>query len=257
MTASGYRKHLARRLQPAFEGRHERRRRDVPCGLRCTSSLFLVATDDDRSERFLPEVQLGLEVAFGSRGQALAQYIEKRYEQRRQRTEHFVDEAGRHAEIDAEALLRAVVDDERLADLFEQAISAAEASSDDRKVRALARAFAAAVCDDTQIEASRVVVSAIRELDVPHTRVLALLKARGAVHDGQSVPMVALVSAIHSDHPAVIQPLLATLERLGLIRDTAFDNLGLAMSAQTGYDTSPEYRLTSFGEMVRGCPDRC
>jgi hypothetical protein len=81
---------------------------------------------------------------------------------------------------DLELLRRRIQEDERLADLFLAMLEVAARTSLDAKRRLAGRAVGSAVLDNAVVDESELVVTALRDLDIPHFTALERLRRRKA-----------------------------------------------------------------------------
>jgi hypothetical protein len=111
-------------------------------------------------------------------GEPLAQYFVDRRTRRRERVEDFVREASAAAELDPEELLRRIIRDPRLAELFERAVGYAVTSASEKKRKAFAKLLSSGVLaeDDAHIDLTELVLRAVGELETAELRLLEKMR---------------------------------------------------------------------------------
>lgn len=178
-----------------------------------------------------PEVLLALRMV-PKVGDALAQYVIDRGERRRRRAETFVEDASTAAGIDVEELLRRIMDDARLSELFERAIDMAVGSSSRRKREALSKLLSSGVLanDDAEVDLTELLLNAVSQLEVAELKLLETMRkppqdVRGPINIG--TPMnIDLLTALYRGSPRAVQTLVAKLEAAGLIHDVSSGKVG-------------------------------
>lgn len=144
-------------------------------------------------------------------GTVMAQFREDRYEQQKRRAEMLGEAAAEL--LDPESLFEKIAKDERLADMFEDAVAAAVASGSEDKIRLLGRALAsgALATDVAKVDAMQEVLRVAKELESIDIR--ALLHFGGET--STRTPDADLEAGLGCE-PAVARIVVARLERLGL-----------------------------------------
>ena len=144
-------------------------------------------------------------------GTVVAQYRVDRFEQQKRRAEQLGDAASEL--LDPEELFRRIREDERLADMFEEAVAAAVASSSEDKIRLLGRALAAGALatDEAKIDAMQEMIRVASELEAVDIRALIFFGSGSSTRD----PDWDLKDQLQYD-PATARIVVARLERLGL-----------------------------------------
>jgi hypothetical protein len=149
-----------------------------------------VANDAPRSGA-LELANLGLRVAFGSRGEAVAEYLEKRRDDRWRARLARLASAAREAGIDEDTLLDRIEDDDEFQELFETAAETATRSRYDEKIDYLGRVLANAVKgqDGARLDTSWLRIRAVEDLEPFHVQLLWLIDEceREVVASAQSV----------------------------------------------------------------------
>jgi hypothetical protein len=127
----------------------------------------------DRRLNFTPEVDLLK--AFSPKTAALTEYFMTRSQWL---AERFAKSALARSGMEEEDFYRRLTTDDRLAILFAMAIDAAQRSYVKEKTEMLAKAVSSGVIaeDEAQIDEAQVLVSTLRDLEVPHFRALMILQ---------------------------------------------------------------------------------
>ena len=193
-----------------------------------------------------PEVLLALRLVPGV-GNALAQYVIDRGARRAVRAESFVEDASTAADLDPEALLRRIMEDPRLSELFETAVSAAVASASSRKRRALARLMSGGLLarDDAEVDLTELLLNTVSRLEVAEVKLLDVMRKppqdiRGPINPG--TPMnIELLTSLHRGSPRAVEILVPKLEAAGLIKDISAGKVG-----------EQAWIVTAFGQSVHG-----
>ena len=121
-------------------------------------------------------------------------------------------------------------------------IQAALNSLDEQKLAGLGRLFVRNLSDDARIEADTVMGHVLADLDTPHIRILYTWATEQVANEVNAAPLFAwdrAMSQLKLRWPAygsVILPLVATLERLGLLREVT-----------PAAAPDPVWRITDFG----------
>lgn len=177
-------------------------------------------------------------------------------QQRRERVQRFADEAAAAAGAQMEEVIQQAAADARTLEMLARSVEAASRSLDDQKIDLLARIFVSAVRDPARVDEANILIEALRQIEAPHLRVLAVLAEPGphlvpgrATEDGPRTPenMARIptwrVEDILSVDPGLrgaFDALIAKLYALGLVYDEGSGRL----------DYKPLWLLTPFG---RGC----
>lgn len=191
-----------------------------------------------------PEVLLALRLIPGV-GNALAQYVIDRGERRTARVEEFIADASADAALDPEELLRRIMDDPRLSELFENAVGFAVVAASDRKRRAMAKLLATGVLaeDDAEVDFTELLLNAVARLEVAELKLLETMRqppqdVRGHIPIG--TPMnIELLTALYRGSPHAVETLVAKLEGAGLIKDISSGKVG-----------EQSWVISSFGQTV-------
>jgi hypothetical protein len=101
--------------------------------------------------------------------------VRRAWQDKADRMDRFARSAAEDAGTSVEELIEAALADPRLRALLNRTATAAATALDDEKVDILARAFARAVDDPAQVDELLVLTNIVRDLDVPHIRVMSLL----------------------------------------------------------------------------------
>ena len=121
--------------------------------------------------------------------------------------------------------------DPRKLDLLRRALEAAVETAEDAKVDALARVLQEAwvADDDTVVDVAAQVIATLRDLEVVHVRVLAIITAPPAV-SGDKNPGVNRGHILERQPGlgAVVDKVIADCERLGLIYDSSQGTWGMS-----------------------------
>jgi hypothetical protein len=181
--------------------------------------------------------------------------------QRVEQAERALQEASAVAEVDLQELVVQLLGDRRTAALLAAALEGASRSIAEEKIaifgRSIANAFIAQ--EDAIVDTEAFFVEAFSDLEMPHIRVLLLLAAdteRSSAGRALSIDEISRESG-----PKVcpaIRPIIATLERLGLIATwREFSQGDYPPLARSGTRSSsievPRWSVTTFG---RRCIDR-
>ncbi|WP_157744728.1 hypothetical protein [Micromonospora viridifaciens] len=164
------------------------------------------------------------------------------------RVQHFAEVAEEAAKSPIGGLLAEASQRPAKLELLVQAVEGATQSLGDWKIEMLARLFVAGMRDEAKVDEALVLVHAVRQLEVPHLRVLAVLSRQAPSHIGERstgpwvIPerRVWLVGDIAAEDPGVegaFDVLIARLQGLGLVSD---ERVGAV-------DFEPHWTLTAFG----------
>lgn len=136
-----------------------------------------------------------------------------------------IEEASGASALDAEGLIQAINRDERLSDLFNEAVQAAATSSLSEKRKALGRVLAQAVAgDDAAVEEALLLTHSMSHLEPLHVRVIAGMyerAARGGRLYSSPTDTWFLAHRCKLDRE-VVEPLLLQLESWGIVT-SSFD----------------------------------
>lgn len=187
-----------------------------------------------------------LSAAVGSMAEEGVGLLNRLHESRRDRVRRFAETAATAEPLDD--LLSAASADPRKLELLAQALDAVTRSLGDWKVDLLARVFVAGTRDDARIDQAVVLIEVIRQLEVPHLRVLSILSGPGPTRTTETpvshwvIParQVWLVQDILKKDQEIedaFQVLVARLQGLGLVTD---ERVG-------GVDFEPLWQLSPFG----------
>ena len=174
-------------------------------------------------------------------------------QQRRERVQRFADEAETAAGTQMEELIQQAAADARTLEMLARSVEAASRSLDDQKIDLLARIFVNTVHDPAKVDEANILIEALRQIEAPHLRVLAVLAEPGphlvpgrATEDRPRTPEnMARIPAwriedILSADPGLsgaFDALIAKLNALGLVYDEGSGRL----------DYEPLWFLTPFG----------
>lgn len=100
-------------------------------------------------------------------------------QQRRDRIQRFADEAEASSGAPMEQLLVEARADPRTLEMLARSVEAASHSLDDEKIDLLARIFVSAVRDHAKVDEAIILIEALRQLEAPHLRLLAVLSEPG------------------------------------------------------------------------------
>jgi hypothetical protein len=136
--------------------------------------------DPPTSRHIRPELLLWFGMVFPERSQVLRGYYQDVDDRRRRRAGEFEEELLTAAGGSPDELLERILKDERAGELFERAVQEALLAADERRRRALARAVAAGLGDDTAaVDEAPLLVRAIAMLESAHVRAAACVAAAG------------------------------------------------------------------------------
>jgi hypothetical protein len=114
-------------------------------------------------------------------GPPLAQYFEERYERQLKRVTDVIESACDTSGVEPANLIEALSENERAADLLNQALTGAVDSSLRAKRRALGRVLAQVVeGDETTIDDSGLAIAALRNLESMHVAIMSRFFLHGA-----------------------------------------------------------------------------
>lgn len=118
----------------------------------------------------------------------------------------------------AEVLERLVASDELLA-VFARVVDASRYAVSDEKIAMLGRCFGKMAADKALVDPELIWVDVFEQIDRPHLKVISVLENE-RTHETHDVSMTASQLGAHSGLNASVQPILGTLERLGVLRST-------------------------------------
>ena len=101
------------------------------------------------------------------------------FAQRKENLVTVTEDAAEHAGMDGADLVAWIKADDRHAGFLAEGLEAAWSTLDRHKVRALSYVLADGFQDDARLDVDQLVVKALRELEVPHVRVLNLMATAG------------------------------------------------------------------------------
>lgn len=185
-------------------------------------------------------------------GQPLAQALAELLplvirEAREDRLRDFVEEVV--SAIPPEQLLRRVQEDRRVADLFTDAARTAMETDLERKRRALARVLKQGFfrSDDAEIDAERMYLQAIAPLEVPHLRILDIMRQPPPLPGGETIAVGTSLTEelLHGFYPQagqLLKALMTQLESWGLVLDD--------QPASTRAPSNAKWTVTLLGQNV-------
>jgi hypothetical protein len=187
-------------------------------------------------------------------GDALAQYVTDRHQRRLERAGEVVTTAAKALELDPAVLIERIIEDERLADLLNDAIQAAARSGLEAKRRALGKVLAQAVAgDDATVDQSMMLAASLAHVEAVHVRVMAqmfFVNGDRLVSPKQQVRRLAHKSGLHED---VVAAAVLQLQAWGLaeaVVDTTYSRL--AGANLPVWVEEPDFQLTGYGLAVIG-----
>lgn len=225
-------------------------------------------------------VRLGLKVGFAKRGEYLVEFLDDRKRARHERRLGQLGESAEAAGLDPENLIDRVENNDLAQELLEDIFAVAQESRSEIKLKYLGRCLAAALAgDDAAIDIGFMKVAAVRDLEAPHIRLLALLEqaAKMSLHVDESTTdnWDALIShiAVHRRRltragkdeegfdKTVFDSVMATLVRTGLVAEspvvdvdvdtTVTENRGVHIDydaeSDVTVDADTTYRVTLLG----------
>ncbi|HST47409.1 hypothetical protein [Jatrophihabitans sp.] len=159
------------------------------------------------------------------------------------------------AGIDPEALFDRLTGDPKRLLLLRDALQSAAATSMQSKARAFGRAIAngALTADDAKIDNEALVVRALADLESPHVQVLARIQGgtaripRPGEQRELSEKSLALERLDAHGQAALLQPLLQTLLRNGLVRQVALGESWGEEPNDEDADRTNTWAVTNFG----------
>ncbi|MBM0240580.1 hypothetical protein JNW88_32240 [Micromonospora sp. ATA32] len=98
------------------------------------------------------------------------------------RVERFAENVSEEAQSPLEELLIEAADDPAVLEVLARTVETASRSLDEWKIRLLARIFVSTTRDDAVIDSALILTDAVRQLEAPHVRLLALLASRKPDH---------------------------------------------------------------------------
>lgn len=194
------------------------------------------------ADHLLPEVRLALRLLSPSRADAIISYLDDRSERKRARLEKFADSAEIASGRSFEELLDSSSHSERHSDLAEEILGEASSTSQVWKMQALGRALASGLLadDDAALDEVQMLLSALKDLESPHVRVLLRLFTDGDRYRGVADFEIA---AMFPNGVSLSYPLLKTLERHGLAGPLADDQI-------KGPDDAQVWAIWDFGILM-------
>jgi hypothetical protein len=203
--------------------------------------------DDDGS--YLPELRLVLRLLSESRGQAIMDYVAARRPRQEARLDQFADEAEAASGLTFEALLQRSIEDDSRSDLTQEVLEQASRTVAEVKMRALGRALALGLLadDDAAVDEVNLMLTALRDLEVPHIRVLHRLYSEGTRYEG--IVDYELASMFRNG-TQVLYPILKTLERHGLAGDLSGTPMNRPVSEFADPDRARVWAIWDFGILL-------
>jgi hypothetical protein len=101
------------------------------------------------------------------------------WRQRRDRMQRFADEAEASSCTRMEELLQEAAADPRTLEMLARSVEAAARSLDEQKIDLLARIFVSGVRDSAKVDEAIILIEALRQLEMPHLRLLTVLAKPG------------------------------------------------------------------------------
>ncbi len=185
---------------------------------------------------------IGESTAFGALvGSAIEEAFSQFYRNRAKRVARFAETAAREAGCTIDELLADAAAYPEKLELLVQTAEAASRALADEKVDLLARIIAQGIRDNAKVDETLIIADAVRTLEMPHLRLLALLAQRPKVTPDGIVPcrwdMTEVVKEL-PDFGAALNGVAAKLESLALSHLTVVD---------PGTGRAAWLQLTSFG----------
>src|SRR6266567_528387 len=115
----------------------------------------------------------------GSLTEEAANAVGLLWEQRRERIQRFAGEAEKTSGTGMDQLLVEATADPRALEMLARSVEAAARSLDDEKIDLLARIFVSGVRDSAKVNEAVILIEALRQLEVPHLRLLTVLSNPG------------------------------------------------------------------------------
>lgn len=211
-------------------------------------------TDENRRRAIEPSKALAplLSAAAALSGQPLAQALAELLplvvrKARQERLRDFVQEVIQ--ELPPEELLARVQREPRIADLFTDAARTAMETDLEQKRRALAKVLKLGFfrSDDAEIDEERMFLRAIAPLEVPHLRILDILRQPPPMPDGGRIAVGTALSEelLHGFYPQAgqhLRALMTQLESWGLVVDD--------QPASTRQPSNSRWVVTLLGQQV-------
>lgn len=200
-----------------------------------------------------PEALLALRV-IPKFGDALAQYAIDRHQRRLERAGEVVTTAAETLKLDPAVMIERIIEDDRLADLLNDAIQAAARSGLEAKRRAFGKVLAQAIAgDDADVDEAIMLAASLTHLEAVHVRVMGRLARRwrhGPRSMGASRSDLSYVTGLDQD---ISETVVLQLQAWGLATSDIdvrqlLDRSGL--DTRRRYDYEPRIALTSHGLRV-------
>lgn len=184
--------------------------------------------------------------------QALINYLGLRFERARHKAARVLVDAAAHNEVSEDELIDVAARSQQKTELVADVVNAAARATSEQKLDALASALARGIAgDDYAAARERLIVAALAELEPVHLAVMACLRSQPPTYLSQQEWREAmrnrpdgaygwLSTEVVKELPeaaSVIEVILATLQRHGLIVDTAIGTIGY----------KARYAVTDFG----------
>lgn len=177
-------------------------------------------------------------------GPFIEAYRRETWEREAERFRALVEEATTRAQITPEDFLERVTREPHLHDAFTDAVQGALSTTDERKIRALARLLADGIhADDAQVDIVRIVIRELSRLEVPHLRVLEIMRNPPErenelrISPGTSLGASNLIE-FYPGATQVMDALLTHLETAGLILNVD-ENAGIRTEARGRFVLTP------------------
>ncbi|MEA2704931.1 MAG: hypothetical protein QOD63_2876 [Actinomycetota bacterium] len=166
--------------------------------------------------------KLGLEVVFGGRGKAVAQYLDKRRIDRHRDRLSKLAIATVEAGVSNEELLNCIANDDDLQELFEKVATTATRSRYDEKITFLGKVLANASkrTDPVQLDTAWLRVRAVEDLEPMHIQLLWLIDIANRLWSSTTLRTLERVAESKGIDGAVIEAGIGLLRRHGLIDET-------------------------------------
>lgn len=184
-------------------------------------------------------------------GTALAQYAIDRHNRRLQRAGEVVTTAAETLELDPAVLIERIIEDDRLADLLNDAIQAAARSGLETKRRALGKVLAQAVAgDDAEVDEAMMLAASLAHLEPVHVRVMAHMyraDAQGLYSVRGKARRLRSRTALTED---VVVAALLQLQAWGLAETVASTSPSESRLPRPSWESEPDFQLTGHGLAV-------
>ncbi len=148
--------------------------------------------------------------------------------QSRRSSERVLDVAAETAELRRDDLVGHLAADPKRLQIAGMALSAGAMTTNEDKLRALARSLAMAAKDDALVDPELLVIAALTDMEAPHIKVLRTMAAAASRRNinGRRTHASHPLRALEFELPevaAVMSPVLATLLRHGLVSEESED----------------------------------